>query len=128
MPMTAIEVISVPVSDQQRAKRWYTEQLGFQLIRDEPLGPDARWVQVGPQGDTGTSLALVTWFPTMAPGSLKGTVIGAADLEATIGELKGRGVRIEGEIEEASWGRFVTFEDPDGNGFVLQSSRRSPPR
>jgi catechol 2,3-dioxygenase-like lactoylglutathione lyase family enzyme len=124
MPITSIDVISVPVSDQQRAKRWYTEQLGFRLIRDEPMGPDARWIQVGPQGDTGASLVLVTWFPTMAPGSLKGTVIGTADLEATIGELKGRGVRIEGEIEEAPWGRFVTLEDPDGNEFVLQA----PPR
>src|ERR1019366_1137938 len=77
-----------------------------------------RWVQVRPRGSV-TSLTLVTWFPTMPAGSLKGTVLESDALESDIADLQGKGVKI-GAIETAPWGRFVTFDDPEGNGIVLQ--------
>jgi hypothetical protein len=64
---------------------------------------------------------LVTWFPSMPAGSLKGTVLETAALEGTIQSLRAKGVDI-GEIEVAPWGQFVTFDDPDGNGLVLQET------
>jgi predicted enzyme related to lactoylglutathione lyase len=58
----------------------------------------------------------------MPAGSTKGTVLETDDLEGDIADLKGRGVLIDGEIQEMPWGRFVTFDDPDGNGIVLQAT------
>jgi catechol 2,3-dioxygenase-like lactoylglutathione lyase family enzyme len=57
----AFSVVSVPVSDQERSKRFYLEVLGFELIADATFGDDLRWLQVGPPGAE-TTLALVTWF------------------------------------------------------------------
>jgi hypothetical protein len=73
-----------------------------------------------------TSLTLATWFPTMAPGSQKGTVLEAEELEGTIDELHSTGVRIGG-IEAAPWGCYVTFDDPDCNGIVLQETTAQRP-
>ena len=69
-----------------------------------------------------TSITLVTWLPTMPAGSAKGTVLETDDLEGDLETLKSRGVEIEAEIQEMPWGRFVTFDDPDGNGIVLQTT------
>ena len=82
---------------------FYVDVLGFELISDVEMGPDMRWVQVAPQGST-TSITLVTWFPTMPAGSAKGTVLETDDLENDIAVLKGRGVLIEGEIQEIRGG------------------------
>lgn len=116
-----IRLLSLPVSDQERARDFYVEVLGFDLIRDNPMGPDRRWVEVGPHGAQ-TAITLVTWFPTMAPGSVKGLVLETDDLDADIARLTARGVRIPDGVQEQPWGRFVTFDDPDGNGIVLQAT------
>lgn len=94
--------------------------LGFDLIADTTMVSDARWVQVAPAGSS-TSITLVTWFPTMPAGSMKGVVVKTDDLDSDVRRLAGLGVAIEGGIQEQSWGRFVTFDDPDGNGIVLQA-------
>jgi len=121
MGITNIEVVSVPVSDQDQAKAFYINTLGFELVGDNPMGPDMRWVQVRPPGG-GASLTLVTWFETMPPGSLKGLVVNCDDIESTYEELKGRGVTFDGPIESQGWGKFATFDDPDGNGIVLREA------
>jgi catechol 2,3-dioxygenase-like lactoylglutathione lyase family enzyme len=116
-----IQLLSLPVSDQDRARDFYVDVLGFDLVRDNPMGPDQRWLEVGPKGAQ-TTITLVTWFPTMAPGSVKGLVLETADLDADVAALTARGVRIPDSIQEQPWGRFVTFDDPDGNGIVLQAT------
>jgi catechol 2,3-dioxygenase-like lactoylglutathione lyase family enzyme len=121
MSIEHLSVVSVPVSDQERAKSFYTETLGFELLADNPFGEGRRWIQVGPKG-AATSLTLVTWFETMPAGSTKGIVLECDDLDATYQELAGRGVRFNGPVQEEPWGRFATFDDPDGNGWVLQKS------
>jgi catechol 2,3-dioxygenase-like lactoylglutathione lyase family enzyme len=118
MPVTQIQVVSIPVSDQNRAKSFYLDTLGFRLLADEPMGPDQRWVQLAPP-DGGAGITLVTWFEAMSPGSVKGLVLGCTDIQATYDELSSRGVRFSGAIERQEWGTFATFEDPDGNGWVL---------
>ena len=121
MPMKAIQLVSIPVSDQDRSKAFYVDSLGWELVRDDAMGPDQRWVQVRPRGGK-TSVTLVTWFESMPAGSMRGVVIDTDDLEGDQATLRARGVRVDADIEEAPWGRWVTFDDPDGNGFVLQAT------
>jgi catechol 2,3-dioxygenase-like lactoylglutathione lyase family enzyme len=124
MTITHVQLLSLPVRDQDRARDFYVNVLGFDVVRENPMGPDARWVEVAPKAGQ-TSITLVTWFPTMPPGSVKGMVLRTDDLEVDVAALTERGVTIEGGIQEQLWGRFVTFDDPDGNGIVLQSDRPS---
>jgi hypothetical protein len=94
----------------------------MELLGDIKMDDTMRWVQVAPPGSD-ASLTLVTWFPTMVPGSLKGLVLEVLDMEATIAEIASKGFVIDGDIDEQPWGRFVSFDDPDGNGIIL----REPP-
>ncbi len=121
MAMKAIQLFSIPVSDQERAKAFYVDTLGWERVRDDAMDPDQRWVQVRPRGGE-TSITLVTWFESMPAGSMRGVVIETDDLEADQAALLASGVRVDAAIEEAPWGRWVTFDDPDGNGFVLQAA------
>ena len=123
MSLTHLQVLSVPVSDQDRARDFYVGTLGFDLIADTELGPGQRWVQVGARGAQ-TSLTLVTWFETMPPGSLRGLVISSDDLEADIAALSARGLVLS-DVQAMPWGTFVTCEDPDGNGLILQATARA---
>jgi catechol 2,3-dioxygenase-like lactoylglutathione lyase family enzyme len=120
MPICQVRLFSVPVSDQDRSIDFCVHTLGLELVSDVRMGPDMRWVQVRPQGAS-TSLTLVTWFLTMGAGTLKGTVLETDALEDDVVALREKGVAI-GDIEAAPWGRFVTFDDPDGNGIVLQET------
>jgi catechol 2,3-dioxygenase-like lactoylglutathione lyase family enzyme len=121
MAITHIQLLSLPVRDQDRARDFYVEVLGFELVREMPMGPDARWVQVRPPG-AATSITLVTWFDSMPAGSSAGLVLEVDDLDATITELRSRGLDLPSEIAEEPWGRFVTCSDPDGNGLILQQT------
>jgi catechol 2,3-dioxygenase-like lactoylglutathione lyase family enzyme len=122
MAVTSLQVVSVPVSDQDRAKQFYVDVLGFSAEMDSQFGAGMRWVMLRPPGG-GTAITLVTWFDSMAPGSLSGSVLGCDDLEKTLAELAGRGLSFaEDEVQEAPWGRWKTFTDPDGNGWVLQQN------
>jgi catechol 2,3-dioxygenase-like lactoylglutathione lyase family enzyme len=121
MAITHIQLLSLPVADQDRAKAFYVDTLGFDLVRDNHMGPAQRWVQVAPKG-ADTSITLVTWFDKMPPGSLGGLVLETDDLDGDIAALTERGVPIEGDVQQAPWGRYVTFADPDGNSMVLQTT------
>ena len=113
-----IDIVSIPVSDQDRAKAFYRDVLGFEELADNRMMPGMRWVQLGPRGTT-TSVTLVTWFDSMPAGSLRGLVLNTDDIDAAADDLRTKGVRTS-PIESQPWARFVTFSDPDGNGLVLQ--------
>jgi predicted enzyme related to lactoylglutathione lyase len=119
--MQRLTVVSVPVSDQEVAKRFYTKQVGFDLIAEATFGDELRWIQVGP-ADAQASLTLVTWFEEMAPGSLRGLVIESDDLQADYDAMSGRGVRFLGPPEPQAGGTFATFADPDGNQLSLRQA------
>jgi catechol 2,3-dioxygenase-like lactoylglutathione lyase family enzyme len=121
MPELRIQVVSVPVSDQDRAKAFYLESLGFEEVSDAPYGEGRRWVEVRPAGSP-TSLTLVSWFPSMPAGSLQGLVIDTPDVQQAYAELLARGVHFAHEPRKEPWGTFTTFTDPDGNGFVLSQA------
>lgn len=122
MRLGAIEILSIPVTDQQRAKEFYEQTLGFKLISDEPFEQGMRWVQLEPPGG-GTNITLVTWFEGLRPGSLTGMVLACEDVDATYDELRARGVTFTAPPEDMPWGRFANLQDPDGNGWLL----RQPP-
>jgi len=121
MPITGFEILSVPVHDPERAKRFYQDVLGFALIRESPMGPDMRWIQLAPPGQPVT-IALVTWFEQMQPGGLQGVMVNTDDIDAEHARLTARGLQLS-DIREEPWGRYALFKDPDGNGWVL----RQPP-
>jgi catechol 2,3-dioxygenase-like lactoylglutathione lyase family enzyme len=115
-----IGIVSVPVSDTQRARDWYTEVLGFGIEHDEVMDGDMRWIMLRPTGG-GAAITLVTWFESMTPGSMKGTVLSVPDIEAAAAHLRAHGaVEDDAEINEAPWGRWLAVDDPDGNGWVVQ--------
>ena len=121
MAIESFEIVSVPVSDQARSKAFYQDVLGFDLVRDEPMGPGMSWIQLCPKGSA-TTIALVTWFDTMKPGGLQGVMINCSDIDQDHADLTARGLQLS-DINEEPWGRFAMFSDPDGNGWIL----RQPP-
>jgi catechol 2,3-dioxygenase-like lactoylglutathione lyase family enzyme len=121
MAVQDVRVVSVPVSDQDRAKQFYVQKLGFELTRDDDSVPGLRWVQVTPRVG-GTSLTLVTWFESMPPGSLQGLVLGSDDLQRDYDELVARGVEFDRPLEQRPWGSEAVIRDPDGNRLVLQQA------
>ena len=111
--------MSLPEADQGRARAFQVDVLGLELVADTVIGPGMRWVQVRPAGGS-TSITLVHRFPTMAPGSSNGTVLESDDLDSDVARPRARGAAGEGDVQGAPWGRFVTFDDPGGNGLILQ--------
>jgi len=121
MAIKSFEIVSVPVSDQQSAKRFYRDVLGFDLVREEPMGPGQSWIQLSPKGSS-TTIALVTWFEAMRPGGLQGVMLNVTDIDRDHAELTARGLKLT-DIGREPWGRYAMFSDPDGNGWIL----RQPP-
>lgn len=120
MRASHISVVSVPVSDPVAAKAFYVDKLGFELVTESDFGSGLRWIMLRPPGAE-TAITLVTWFDSMPPGSLRGSVLSVSDIEEATAELREQGLLDEDEaIESAPWGRWVTIEDPDGNGWVVQ--------
>ena len=113
-----LELISVPVSDVDRAKAFYTEKAGFNADHDHVVNDQIRFVQLTPPG-SGCSISIGTGLTEMEPGSLDGLQIVVADIDAARAELVERGVEV-GEVQEFPWGKFVFFSDPDGNGWAVQ--------
>ena len=124
-----LEVVPVPVTDVDRAKRFYAEQVGFVVDLDTHIGDDVRLVQLTPPG-SGCSIHLSTGILSMPPGVLEGLQLIVADIEVARAELVERGVEAspvqhmeDGEWVQGrggTWNSFVFFSDPDGNGWVLQ--------
>lgn len=110
--MKAIEVVSIPVSDQQRSKKFY-EKLGFTLLAEQQFSENQTWVQLGFPGHE-ASVTLVTWFDTMPPGCQQGLVIKTDSLDQDVEEFTSKGIET-GNIDVTPWGRFLTVKDPDGN-------------
>jgi predicted enzyme related to lactoylglutathione lyase len=118
-----IELVAVPVSDVDRAKAFYTEQIGFNADHDHKVSEEMRFVQLTPPGSA-CSIAIGSGIMDSAPGSLQGLQMVVPDVEAARAELAGRGVEV-GEVQTFPWGSFVFFSDPDGNGWAVQ---QLPPR
>jgi len=113
-----IELVVLPVTDVDRAKAFYVDQVGFHLDHDHRVSDDLRFVQLTPPGSA-CSIAIGEGLTDAAPGSVRGVQIVVDDADAAYAELTGRGVEAT-PVEELAWGRFVSFRDPDGNAWSLQ--------
>lgn len=112
-----IELLSVPVSDIDRAKEFYVKA-GFNADHDQTVSDDVRFVQLTPPGSA-CSIVLDLNFTPMEPGSQKGIQCVVADADEALAFLRERGIEAS-DVDEQPWGRFVYFSDPDGNGWALQ--------
>jgi len=112
-----LELITVPVSDVDRAKAFYVEQAGFDLDHDHQVSDGLRFVQLTPRGSA-CSIAIGEGLTESAPGTAQAQIV-VPDVRAARAELVERGVEAS-EVQEFPWGSFVFFADPDGNRWALQ--------
>jgi catechol 2,3-dioxygenase-like lactoylglutathione lyase family enzyme len=113
-----LELVSVPVTDVDRAKEFYVEKAGFNPDHDHTVSDEIRFVQLTPPGSP-TSIAIGKGVTDAEPGSVKGLQLTVEDADAAHADLSSRGVEVS-EVQEFPWGRFVFFSDPDGNGWSVQ--------
>ena len=113
-----LELVAIPVSDVDRAKAFYTDKVGFNADHDYAVSEDIRFVQLTPPGSA-CSIALGKGIVDAPPGSVKGMQLVVSDAGAAREELARRGVDVT-EVQEFPWGKFVFFEDPDGNRWSVQ--------
>jgi predicted enzyme related to lactoylglutathione lyase len=118
-----LELVSVPVTDVDRAKAFYVDQAGFNADHDHTVSEDMRFVQLTPPGSA-CSIAIGKGTTDAEPGSVKGLQLVVEDAEAAHDDLASRGVEVS-DVQDFPWGRFVFFSDPDGNGWAVQ---QIPPR
>ncbi len=126
-----LEVVVVPVSDVDVAKRFYSEQMGFVVDVDQSVGEEFRVVQLTPPGSA-CSISIGKGLVDSAPGSLKGLQLVVADIDAARAELVGRGVEVTPvrhmdngvwvDGRGGEWNSFFFFSDPDGNAWTVQES------
>jgi catechol 2,3-dioxygenase-like lactoylglutathione lyase family enzyme len=112
-----IELITVPVTDVDRARDFYAS-LGWNVDHDQEVDESTRFVQVTPPGSA-CSIAFGRGIADTEPGSLRGIQLVIRDADAALAFLTGKGVDA-GPVDDQPWGRFVTFHDPDGNEYTLQ--------
>jgi predicted enzyme related to lactoylglutathione lyase len=123
-----LEMVSVPVSDLDRAKSFYGDLLGFTVEQDVQVDAAHRFVEVVPGGSACT-IALTNGYVDAQPGSLKGAQFNVDDVYEAREYLMARGAR-PSEVQEYPWGRFCFFADPDGNEWSVHevSDPGGPPR
>jgi catechol 2,3-dioxygenase-like lactoylglutathione lyase family enzyme len=118
-----LELVPIPVSDVDRAKAFYTEQVGFNADLDETFGDTFRVVQLTPPGSA-CSICIGVGIVDTPPGSVKGLHLVVDDIHATREELLSRGVEVTEVQDMSAPGKptvsYAYFSDPDGNGWALQ--------
>jgi catechol 2,3-dioxygenase-like lactoylglutathione lyase family enzyme len=132
-----LELIVVPVSEVDRAKTFYTEKAGFTLEVDHSAGDDFRVVQLTPPG---SACSIAVMRNTESAGSVQGLHLIVSDIDAARAELVERGTdaseifhfesgrQVTGpDPQRSDYGSFLSFRDPDGNGWLVQEVRRAEP-
>ena len=135
-----LELVAIPVSDVDRAKAFYTGTVGFNADHDHTVSDEIRFVQLTPPGSA-CSVIFGTGVCSAAPGSMQGLHLVAADIDAARADLAARGADVSEVFHDAtgvfhhagttarvagplpghkSYGSFISFEDPDGNGWLVQ--------
>jgi catechol 2,3-dioxygenase-like lactoylglutathione lyase family enzyme len=115
-----LELVTIPVTDVDRAKAFYVEQAGFVADHDHMVSEGLRFVQLTPPA---CSIAIGTGLTESAPGSAAVQLV-VDDVQAAREELRSRGLDV-GDVQTFDWGSFVFFADPDGNRWAVQ---QLPPR
>jgi predicted enzyme related to lactoylglutathione lyase len=114
-----IELVFVPVTDVDRAKHFYEDQLGWHVDHDQTVSPELRFVQITPPGSACSIAFGIGIAEHMAPGSQRSIQLVIDDADAARDLLRANGVDAS-DVDDQPWGRFVVFDDPDGNRWTLQ--------
>lgn len=115
-----IATVTVYVENQQEALRFWTEQVGFEVRRNQAMGPEAFWLEVAPAG---AESCLVIYPKKLMPNwnELKPSIVfECTEFQETYEGMVARGVKFLEEPKTMPWGTFVRFQDPDGNEFLLK--------
>jgi catechol 2,3-dioxygenase-like lactoylglutathione lyase family enzyme len=134
-----LELVIIPVSDVDRAKKFYTEQLGFREDVDHKASEEFRVVQLTPPGSA-CSITIGTGLTKAEPGTYQGTHLVVNDIEAARAQLVERGVDVSEPFhfgaqgqqtglhpDRADYGTFLSFADPDGNAWLVQEVHKTNP-
>jgi lactoylglutathione lyase len=115
-----IKFTQLPVSDQRRAVRFYTDQLGFRIIQNTPYKSDWRWIELGIPG--AETAIVLTRRDNETPSDVPSLVLAVDDVEATYDELRAKGVTALQSPMPAPWNpqqRFALLQDSEGNSILI---------
>jgi catechol 2,3-dioxygenase-like lactoylglutathione lyase family enzyme len=117
MEITHLQKLTIPVTDQDVAKAFYADTLGFEVRSDipMPMGDNSRWIEVAPSGGQ-TSLVLCNWMSDAKP--VHNVLLQTKDTDNDVKSLRDAGVHVE-DPTNTPWGKQANFADPDGNTYVL---------
>ncbi|MBE8471036.1 VOC family protein [Streptomyces justiciae] len=121
MTITHASFVTLPVSDQDRALRFYIDILGMTVTADRDM-PQGRWLQVAPEGAQTVFTLSGPGMGGFEPGSARGIMLVTTDVDADCARLAEAGVSVQGP-DELPWGRMAAFTDPDGNGLMLLTEK-----
>jgi predicted enzyme related to lactoylglutathione lyase len=113
-----IELVPLAVTDVDRAKAFYGDKVGWNVDHDQVVSPELRFVQVTPPGSA-CSFCFGVGLQMLPEGSSQFIQVVVDDADKALAYLRERDVECEG-VDEQPWGRFVYFQDPDGNRWALQ--------
>jgi predicted enzyme related to lactoylglutathione lyase len=114
-----VSVVSVYVTDQDRAVDFFVNKLGFEKTTDAPFGEGLRWIEVkAPQGQTSINLYKASEMG-VTPGQFTSLSFYSDDVRGTVEDMRSKGVEITEDANEQPWGVQAQFKDPDGNGYVI---------
>src|SRR5271157_2774784 len=120
--ITQLKFVGIPTTDQDRALKFYTDKLGFEVATDQVFNEKQRWIELR----IANSATRVVLFTPEGHESRIGTFFNGSfacdDVQATYRQLNARGVEFVSGPEKQPWGEFAMFKDPDGNVFVLSSA------
>lgn len=120
--ISGVRSVGIYAGDQDRAKRFFTESLGFELLQDTPMGAEPgapRWIEVAPPD---RNVILVLFTPDEQKdrvGSFANFIFTCADIQQTCAELQAKGVEFAEAPSQQFWGWWAMFKDPDGNTYGL---------
>ena len=119
--LSAVDKVSLNVRDQDAAKRFWVDTMGFELLQDSPMGEDAgtRWLEVRPPDGTATLILFSPRFDDSQLGSLSNVLFTCQDIQRTHEELMARGVEFPDPPGKQVWGWWATFKDTEGNLYGL---------
>jgi predicted enzyme related to lactoylglutathione lyase len=115
-----VKFVGIPTRDQERALKFWTEQIGFKVQTDQPMGPQ-RWIELQVPGAQTRVVLFTPEGHEDRVGTFFNGAFGCDDVDDIYSKLLEKGVEFEGPPAKQPWGTFAKFRDPDGNTFVLSS-------
>jgi len=119
--ITHVKFVSIPTRDQDRALKFWTEQVGFTLMSDQPFSERQRWIELSVANSPTRVVLFTAEGQEDRIGSFFNAALACDDVEATHRQLSERGVEFVSPPKKEHWGTYAVFKDPDGNQFVLSS-------